>query len=62
MGKAPSHKKSTIRVPEWATEQDKFQVGKKYPYCRGTFPDCPEKIDPNVVADVCKMCPFYKKR
>ncbi|HII65265.1 TPA: hypothetical protein HA295_00640 [Candidatus Woesearchaeota archaeon] len=61
MGSAPSHKGSTARVPEWARTQDKFNKKTKYPYCRGTFPDCPEEIKPEVVADVCKMCPIYRK-
>ncbi len=42
MGRAPSHKKVNIPKPKWAIEQDSFQRNKKYPYCRGTFPDCPE--------------------
>ena len=62
MGSAPSHKASTIRKPEWAKEQDNFQRGRKYPYCRGTFPDCPEEIKPDFVADVCKICPIYRQR
>ena len=62
MGRAPSHKKSGFGVPEWAKEQDSFQKKTKYPYCRGTFPDCPEEIKPDFVADICKICPIYKQK
>ena len=62
MGSAPSHKSTGFRVPEWAKEQDRFQKSKKYPYCRGTFPDCPEEIKPDFVADVCKVCPIFRQR
>lgn len=61
MGSAPSHKASIVRVPQWAVEQDKFTKKNKYPHCRGTFPDCPEVINTEIVADVCKVCPVYKK-
>lgn len=61
MGSAPNHKSTGFRVPEWAKEQDRFQKKNKYPYCRGTFPDCPETINPEIVADVCKVCPIYRK-
>lgn len=61
MGKSPSHKKVHVNVPEWAKEQDSFSKGKKkYPNCKGTFPDCPNEIVPDVVADACRLCPFYK--
>jgi len=62
MGSAPNHKKSGFKKPEWAKEQDKFHSKTKYPYCRGTFPDCPETIIPDVVADICKVCPIYRQR
>lgn len=62
MGSAPSHKEKGIRVPEWAREQDSFRKKNKYPYCRGTFPDCPEKIKPDFVADVCKVCPIFRQK
>jgi len=61
MGKAPSHKKAVVRVPQWAIDQQQFRKKNIYPYCRGTFPDCPEEINPDIVADVCKSCPIYKK-
>ncbi len=35
-------------------------AGKKYPNCRGTFPDCPPEIKADFVANECKTCPFYK--
>ena len=57
MGKAPSHKKDNFPTPKWAREQDRFNSKKKYPYCVGTFPDCPK--DPN--DNDCKICPLYKK-
>jgi hypothetical protein len=60
MGKSPSHKKEAVSVPSWAKEQETFAKGRKYPGCRGTFPDCPAEIIPDVVADTCRMCPFYK--
>ncbi|MCM2326147.1 MAG: hypothetical protein NDI94_06805 [Candidatus Woesearchaeota archaeon] len=59
MGKSPSHKKETVNVPKWAKEQDSFTRGKKYPNCKGTFPDCPEVIT-DIVLDVCRNCPFYR--
>ena len=62
MGSAPSHKKVNSPKPEWAVKQDNFQRSKKYPYCRGTFPDCPEEIKPDFVADVCKVCPIFKNK
>ena len=62
MGKAPSHKHVNVPKPEWAVEQDNFRKSKKYPHCRGTFPDCPEEIKPDFVADICKVCPIYKQR
>ncbi|MBS3165274.1 hypothetical protein J4439_07635 [Candidatus Woesearchaeota archaeon] len=61
MGRAPSHKKTYAPKPKWAQEQDQFMKGKRYPLCRGTFPDCPEEIKPDVVALVCTMCPIYMK-
>ena len=61
MGSAPSHKQKDVRVPKWAREQDSFRKNK-YPYCRGTFPDCPEEIKPDFVADVCKVCPIFKNK
>jgi hypothetical protein len=61
MGKGPSHKKSSVRMPQWARDQDKFSKNKKkYPNCKGTFPDCPEIIVEGTVDNGCKMCPFYK--
>ena len=62
MGSAPSHKKVNIPKPKWAKEQDTFHSKTKYPYCKGTFPDCPEEIKPNFVADICKVCPIYKQK
>lgn len=62
MGSAPSHKEKGIRVPSWVRLQDKFVRKNKYPYCRGTFPDCPEEIKPDFVADVCKVCPIYRQK
>lgn len=62
MGSAPSHKSPKTRVPEWAKEQNSFHRKNKYPYCRGTFPDCPEEIKPDFVADICKVCPIYRQR
>lgn len=62
MGSAPSHKKSGFSKPEWAKEQDTFHSKTKYPYCRGTFPDCPEEIKPDFVADICKVCPIFKNK
>ncbi len=61
MGRSPSHKKSIANVPKWAKEQADFQK-RKYPECRGTFPDCPEEIRQDNVADVCKICPLYNKK
>ncbi|MBI2523560.1 hypothetical protein HYW19_04150 [Candidatus Woesearchaeota archaeon] len=61
MGSAPSHKKAPVIIPKWAKQQDRFQRSTKYPYCRGTFPDCPEEIKSDFVADVCKVCPLFKK-
>ena len=60
MGSAPNHKKSGFSIPKWAKEQNKFRNKTKYPYCKGTFPDCPEEITSDVVANVCKMCPIYR--
>jgi hypothetical protein len=60
MGKSPSHKQTHVTVPKWATAQERFSRGKKYPNCKGAFPDCPEEINPDVVADTCRACPFYK--
>jgi hypothetical protein len=60
MGKSPSHKKEHVAVPKWASAQDRFSRGKKYPHCIGTFPDCPDEIKPDIVADQCKTCPFYR--
>ncbi|NTV23216.1 MAG: hypothetical protein HGA85_02465 [Nanoarchaeota archaeon] len=60
MGRSPSHKKEHVSVPKWAKEQESFSRGKRYPGCRGTFPDCPEEIKPDAVADQCKLCPLYK--
>jgi len=62
MGRAPSHKKTAVPKPKWAVEQDSFQRSKKYPHCRGTFPDCPETINPEIAADVCKVCPIFRQR
>jgi hypothetical protein len=59
MGRAPSHKKERVAIPKWARDQDRFGRSKKYPGCKGTFPDCPE-IQPNYVDPMCKACPFYK--
>jgi len=60
MGRSPSHKKEHVPVPKWAQHQDRFGRGKKYPDCKGTFPDCPIEITQDIVLDQCKMCPFYK--
>lgn len=58
MGKAPNHKKVHKAPFIWA--KDIAKVNKnKYPHCRGTFPDCPDIINPDEVAHVCKMCPIY---
>jgi hypothetical protein len=62
MGRGPSHKKAVSVKPKWAIEQDKFNRGRKYPGCRGTFPDCPGEIKPEIVEPVCKICPIYKQR
>ena len=62
MGSAPSHKSRKARVPEWAIEQSNFVRKNKYPHCRGIFPDCPETIISDVVADVCKICPIYRQK
>ena len=61
MGSAPSHKSKRFKKPEWSIIQDKFNKNK-YPYCRGIFPDCPEEIKPDFVADICKICPIYKNK
>jgi hypothetical protein len=61
MGRSPSHKKSSVRVPQWAVEQNSFQREKKYPNCTGTFPECPQEIKPDSVDDECRKCPLYKK-
>jgi hypothetical protein len=61
MGRSPSHKKEHTKVPEWAAEQQEFQKKKKYPFCKGTFPDCPSDIKENEVASECEMCPIYKR-
>ncbi|MBU1005085.1 MAG: hypothetical protein KJ561_04615 [Nanoarchaeota archaeon] len=61
MGRAPSHKKTSIPKPAWAKEQDEFHSKTKYPYCKGTFPDCPAEIKPEEVNSLCKVCPIYKK-
>ncbi len=58
MGKSPSHKKTHVVVPKWATAQDRFGRSKHYPNCKGTFPDCPAEIT-EIVSDQCKTCPFY---
>ena len=57
MGRAAGRKVVKM-VPKWARDQDAFLKGKRYPACRGTFPDCPPEIkdDP---ADVCTKCPFF---
>jgi hypothetical protein len=60
MGKSPSHKKENVAVPKWAVQQDRFSKGKKYPACKGTFPDCPVEISAEIVADQCRSCPFFK--
>ncbi|MBI5393540.1 hypothetical protein HZA96_06750 [Candidatus Woesearchaeota archaeon] len=62
MGSAPNHKRSDIKIPKWAVEQDKFNKTTKYPYCRGTFPDCPEEIKQDIVDTICKICPVYKQK
>ena len=62
MGSAPSHKQKDVRIPKWAREHDKFTKKAKYPYCRSTFPDCPEEIKPDFVANICKVCPIYRQR
>lgn len=62
MGRSPSHKHVNIPKPEWAVEQDSFHKKNKYPYCRGTFPDCPDEINPDLVADICKICPIFKNK
>jgi hypothetical protein len=61
MGKSPNHKHEKVVVPQWAKDQADFQKKTKYPDCKGTFPDCPEMIDPGFVTGQCKMCPIYKK-
>ncbi len=62
MGKAPSHKKDNFSKPKWAKEQDKFHSKTQYPYCKGTFPDCPKEINPDVVERGCRLCPLYRKK
>jgi len=62
MGSAPSHKKVRVSVPKWASEQDQFRREKKYPYCSGTFPECPKEIKSDTVDPECSKCPFYKNR
>ena len=59
MGTAPDHKKPPQKpTPQWVKDQKEFEKNTKYPSCRGTFDDCPEKIV-SEVAHVCKMCPIY---
>jgi len=60
MGRAPSHKQSYVPKPQWAKEQDEFRTTTKYPGCKGTFPDCPQEIAPDLVVSECKLCPIYR--
>jgi len=62
MGRAPSHKKVNAPKPKWAVEQARFQRSTKYPECRGTFPDCPPEIKPDIVDPTCNLCPIYRQR
>jgi hypothetical protein len=61
MGRSPSHKKQAVAAPKWAKELDNFNKKTKYPHCKGTFPDCPTEIKPEVVEQNCRTCPIYKK-
>ena len=58
MGRSPSHKSEKVMVPRWAKEQDAHRK-KKYPGCRGTFPECPPEIKAEVDPE-CSSCPLYR--
>ena len=60
MGRAPSHKHANIPKPKWAVVQDNFRNNKKFPSCKGTFPDCPNEISQDSVPSECKTCPLYE--
>ncbi|MCX6710154.1 MAG: hypothetical protein NTV63_04365 [Candidatus Woesearchaeota archaeon] len=56
-----THKQRTRGMPRWVKEQKEFDARSgRFPGCRGTFPDCPESVDANNVAEQCKKCPKYK--
>ncbi len=63
MGSAPSHKKSDVRVPKWAVEQDNLNKNSnKFPNCIGRFPECKDyTADMSLeLRPECKFCPFRK--
>ena len=33
---------------------------KGFPACQGTFPDCPEEIEPDSPPKTCRICPYFK--
>lgn len=62
MGRPPKRNHRTIPTADWIKEQDKFHSKTQYPYCKGTFPDCPTEIKQDEVDRDCKLCPIYKKK
>lgn len=60
MGHPVKYNREQKIAPAWVKEQGKFDK-RKYPYCKGTFPDCPETIQEGIVAEICQKCPIYKK-
>lgn len=43
-------------------EYEKTVRVKRYPFCQGTFPDCPKEIFRDELKEPCMKCPFPSRR